>query len=92
MQRSRGEGALQHKKVPKICLGVFGDLQVFAKHKSGRALIHTQSSWVKSKSYILAKYKGGVICVSEVIDISPGNLDSSLCLIWPSISHDVLCM
>lgn len=56
-QRSRGEGALQHKKVPKICLGVFGDLQVFAKHKSGRALIHTQSSWVKSKSYILAKYK-----------------------------------
>ena len=23
-------------------------------------------------------YKGGVICLSEVIDISPGNLDSSL--------------
>ena len=22
---------------------------------------------------------GGVICVSEVVDISPGNLDSSLC-------------
>ena len=32
---------------------------------------------------------GGVICISEVIDISPGNLDSSLCFIQPGISHDV---
>ena len=31
-------------------------------------------------------------CVSEVIDISPGNLDSSLCFIQPSISHVVLYM
>ena len=31
-------------------------------------------------------HKGGVICVSEFIDISPGNLDSSLCFIQPSIS------
>ena len=31
-------------------------------------------------------------CVSEVIDISPGNLDSSLCFIQPSILHDVLCI
>ena len=30
--------------------------------------------------------------LSEVIDISPGNLDSSLCFIQPSISHDVPCM
>ena len=29
---------------------------------------------------------------SEVIDISPGNLDSSLCFFQPSISHDVLCI
>ena len=27
---------------------------------------------------------GGVICISEVIDISPGNLDSSLCLSSPA--------
>ena len=26
-------------------------------------------------------YKGGVICISEVIDFSPSNLDSSLCFI-----------
>ena len=32
----------------------------------------------------------GVICISEVLDISPGNLDSSLCFFQPSVSHDVL--
>ena len=37
-------------------------------------------------------HEGGVICVSEVIGISPGSLDSSLCFIQLSISHDVLCM
>ena len=37
-------------------------------------------------------HKGGVICTSEVIDISPGNLDSSLCFFQPSVSHDVLCI
>ena len=28
----------------------------------------------------------------QVIDISPGNLDSSLCFFQPSVSHDVLCI
>ena len=37
-------------------------------------------------------HKGGVVCISEVIDISPGNLDSSLCFFQPSVSHDVLCI
>ena len=37
-------------------------------------------------------HKGGVICISEAIDISPGNLDSSLCFFQPSVSHDVLCI
>ena len=36
-------------------------------------------------------HRGGVICISEVIDISPDNLDSSLCFIQSCISHDVLC-
>ena len=35
--------------------------------------------------------KGGP-CMSEVIDTSPGNLDSSLCFIQPGILHDVLCI
>ena len=34
----------------------------------------------------------GIICLSEVIDTSPGNHDSSLCFIQPSILHDVLCI
>ena len=37
-------------------------------------------------------HKGGVICISKVIDISPNNLGSSLCFSQPSISHDVLCI
>ena len=28
------------------------------------------------------------MCISEVIDISPGSLDSSSCFIQPSISYD----
>ena len=35
-------------------------------------------------------HKGGVICISEVIDISPGILDFSLCYIQPRVSHDAL--
>ena len=34
----------------------------------------------------------GVICISEVIDISPHNLDSSLCFFQLNVSHDVLCI
>ena len=34
-------------------------------------------------------HKGSVICISVVIDISPSNLDSSLCFIQPGISPDV---
>ena len=37
-------------------------------------------------------HKGDVIRISEVIDISSGNLDSSLCFVQPSVSHDVLCI
>ena len=37
-------------------------------------------------------HKDGIICISVVIDISPSNLDSSLCFLQPSILHDVLCI
>ena len=33
-------------------------------------------------------HKDSVICISEVIDISPGNLNSSLCFKQPGILHD----
>ena len=32
-------------------------------------------------------HKGGVFCISVVIDISPSDLDSSLCFLQPSVSH-----
>ena len=37
-------------------------------------------------------HKGAVISISEVIDISLGNLDSCLCFFQPSISYDVCCL
>ena len=37
-------------------------------------------------------HKGIVICIAEVIDISPGSPDSSLCFVQPGILHDVLCI
>ena len=43
-------------------------------------------------SSLLYAVKSGIICISEVIDISPGNSDSSLCFIQLGISHDVLCI
>ena len=44
-----------------------------------------------SSSSVSAIRVVSVICISEVIDISPSNLDSSLCFIQPSVSHDVCC-
>ena len=37
-------------------------------------------------------HKGGIICISGVLGLSPGNLDSDLCFIQPGILHDVLCV
>ena len=42
--------------------------------------------------YIHEGDKAPAVCVSEVIDISPGSLDASLCFIQSSVSHDVLCI
>ena len=41
-------------------------------------------------SFFTFCHKGGILCISEVIDISPSNLDSSLCFIQPGISYDVV--
>ena len=47
---------------------------------------------LSSRGPLLFLPLGGVICISEVTDISPGSLDSSLCFIQCIISHDVLCI
>ena len=43
-------------------------------------------------SSLLSAHKGSIICISEVIDISPHNLDSSLCFIQPGILDNVHCI
>ena len=48
------------------------------------------SSFTSIKRLFAFCHKGGITCVSEVIVISPGNLDSILCFIQPGISHNVL--
>ena len=57
-------------------------------------LFHSSLSPSSRGSLVLFTFgrKGDVIGISEVIDISPGNLDSSFCFIQPSMSHDVLCI
>ena len=48
---------------------------------------------VKSKSKVAQSCptpSDSMDCISEVIDISPSNLDSSLCFLQPSDSHDIL--
>ena len=45
----------------------------------------------KNAAYILQAGTSVFVKTAD-IDISPGNLDSSLCFFQPSISHDVLCI
>ena len=71
-------------------------------HKSVQSLSHVwlfATPWTAARQASLSItnsrsftfcHKGGVICISKVVDISPGNLDSGLCFIQPSILHDVL--
>ena len=50
------------------------------------------SSFTFFKRLFTFCYKGGVMFISEVIDISSSDLDSSLCFIHPGILHDILCI
>ena len=53
-------------------------------------LFHSPLS-LSSRDYSVLRFlMCGVICISEIIDISPCNLDSNLCFIQPGISHDAL--
>ena len=57
------------------------------------------TSWLYSFTFIkwlfsstLLCHKDGVICITEVIDISPSNLDFRLYFIQASVSQDILCI
>ena len=81
---------------PSICHEMMGPdaISSFAECWVLNQLFHSPLSLSSRDSLLFFAFcrKGGVICISEVIDISPGNLDSSLCFIQPGISHDILCM
>ena len=68
---------------PSICHEVMGS--------DAMILVFWMLSFKPAFSLSSFCHKGGAICISEVIDISPSNLDSSLCFFQPSISHDVPC-
>jgi len=69
---------------------VQGILKSLLQHHSLKASILWCSAFFSSS--LLSAIKGGVICISEVTDIFPSNLDSSLCIIQSGILHDVLCI
>ena len=66
-------------------------------HECAFAVCHCEMlSFIRSFLYVFSTlftcaapfcHKGGVICKSEVIDIFPGNLDSSLCFLQCSVSE-----
>ena len=74
---------------PYICHEVMGPDAMILVFWMLSQLFHSPLSLSSRGSFC---HKGGVICKSEVIDISPSNLDSSLCFFQPSVSHDVLCI
>ena len=52
--------------------------------------LNIQKAKIMASGPITLCNSGGVICISEVIDISPRNLDSSFCFIQPGIFPDAL--
>ena len=80
---------------PSICHVVMGlDAIIFIFCMLSFKLPFSLSSFTFIKrrfsSSSLFSHQGGVLCISEVIDISLGNLDFSLCIVQTVISHDVL--
>ena len=78
-----------------ICLEVIGPdamVLVFRMLSFKPAFSLSSFTFIKRlfSSFFAFYHKGGVICISEVIDSSPGNLDSILYFTQPGISHDVL--
>ena len=79
---------------PPIChevMGLDAMILVFWMLNSKPTFSLSSFTFIKRLfSSLLSAVRVGVICISEVIDISPSNLDPSLCFFQPSVSHDVL--
>ena len=94
---------LEPKKIKSVTVSTFSP-SICHKVMGPDAMIIVLGCWVLSQLFhsplssrgslffFTFCHKGGVIWISELIDISPSNLDSSLWFIQPDISHDVLCI
>ena len=92
----------QEKKIchylpnPSIChevMGLYAVIFIFWMLSFKPAFSLSSFTFIKrlfSSSSLSAIRMDGIIFVSEVIDISPCSLDSSLCFFQPSVSYDVL--
>ena len=72
---------------PSICHGVIGlDIMILVFWMLSFKPDFSLPSFIFIKRLVSfsSLYKGGVICISEVIIISPSNCDSSLCFIQPA--------
>ena len=61
--------------------------EMLEDREAWRAVVHEGHREVDT----IKKLNNNNIWISEVLDIYPSNLDSSLGFIQPGISHDVLC-
>ena len=62
--------------------------EMLEDREAWRAVVHEGHREVDT----IKKLNNNNIWISEVLDIYPSNLDSSLGFIQPGISHDVLCI
>ena len=80
---------------PCICYEVIGpDAKIFIFFMLNFKPAFSLSSITLKRPFsssLPSAIRGGIIYISEVVDIFPGNFDSSLRVIQPNILHDVLC-
>ena len=71
---------LQFKSINSLVLSFLYSSTVISIHDywKNHSFDYIDICWQSSLCFLICCL-GGVICISEVIDISPGNLDSSLC-------------
>ena len=78
---------------PSLCLEVIElDAMIFVSWMLSFKPAFSLSSFTFIKRLFSSSSLSALFCISEVIDISPCNLDYSFCFIQPGISHDVLCI
>ena len=76
------------KEIPWLISFRMDWLDLLAVQGTLKSLLQHHSS----KASILRHSASSLSAIRVVVDISPGNLDSSLCFFQSSVSHDVLCI